>query len=390
MTGAEWLVWGCLLLIGHTYVFYPCVLFLAYALAQVRQDLRYLARRNDRRRRPLAGDALPPVTLIIPAYNEESQLRAKLANVEEVDYPRDRLQVVIVSDGSTDGTNAILAEVAHRYDVVILPVRHGKANALNEGVARARHDVLVMSDTSTQFRPDAVRQLVRHFADPTVGVVCGALRFVGNLEFEQTEGVYWRYEIALRLMEARLGATLTASGAIYALRLQAFQPLRPTDVIDDFVIPMNARRLGFRILFDPEAEALETAAASVRDEFTRRVRIAMGSFRALREFAGVPLGLFGALAFFSHKVLRWVLPMLMIGVLVGSALLLDRPFYRALFAAQLFFYLWAAVGFALRHRAQRVRFALFGYFLVAINLAYLIGFFRVLVGRRETTWQRVS
>jgi cellulose synthase/poly-beta-1,6-N-acetylglucosamine synthase-like glycosyltransferase len=176
---AEYVFWACLILVSYTYVFYPCVLFGIYAVAQARADLRFLATRRDRRRRPVREASLRSVTLIVPAYNEEAHLKDKLANVQELDYPRERLQVVFVSDGSTDRTNEILRAV---HDPTFETI-------LNRAVEAARHDILVFSDASTLFRPDAIRQLVRHFEDPRVGVVCGALGFRGGDEFKQTEGV---------------------------------------------------------------------------------------------------------------------------------------------------------------------------------------------------------
>ena len=379
------------MLVAYTYLLYPCVLFIVYALSQARADLRYLSGRRERRRRALSDGELPAVSFVIPAYNEERHLADKLANLRELDYPRDRLQVVIVSDGSSDRTNEILARVDDpMIEVVIRSARSGKWAAVNEGVRRARHELLVMSDAATLFQPDAVRQLVRHFRDPRVGVVCGALRFRGGDEFKQTEGVYWRYETMLRLMEARLGATLTASGAIYALRRECYRPLTADDVIDDFVVPMRARKLGFGVVFDPEAEATEFAGDTVKDEFTRRVRLAVGSFRALRELSRVPMDAMACLSFFSHKFLRWVLPFLLIGLLASNLFLLAEPIYQLTLGAQLGVYLWAALGLMFRERARRIPLVMLCYFLVAINVAFLVGFIRFLGGRRETAWQRVA
>ena len=383
--------WTCALLVAYTYVLYPCVLFVVYALSQARTDLRYLTGRRERRRIALSDGDLPAVTLVIPAYNEDAHLEEKIVNIRDLDYPRDLLQVVIVSDGSNDRTNEILARIQDPLiEAVVRPDRNGKWAAVNEGVRRARHDILVMSDAATLFQPDALRQLVRHFRDPRVGVVCGALRFRGGEEFKQTEGVYWRYETMLRLMEARLGATLTASGAIYALRRDCYRPLTADDVIDDFVVPMRARKLGYSVVFDPEAEAAEFAGDTVKDEFTRRVRLAVGSFRALHELIQVPMGAMASLSFFSHKFLRWILPFLLIGLLASNVFLLDQPLYQLTMAAQLGVYLWATLGLVFRERARRIPLVMLCYYLVAINVAFLVGFVRFIGGRREAAWQRVA
>jgi cellulose synthase/poly-beta-1,6-N-acetylglucosamine synthase-like glycosyltransferase len=382
--------WMCLALILHTYLLYPVLLFIAYCVTQVRRDWSYLSRGRDRRRRTLATSDLPGVSVIIPAFNEAASLPRKLRNLAELDYPRERLDIILVSDGSTDGTNEIMARIDDpSVTTVFQPVRQGKAAAVNRGVAVARHDILVFCDAATLLDAGALRSLVRHFADPSVGAVCGAVALRGSDEFKQTEGVYWRYESMLRLMEGRLGATLAASGAIYAVRRACVRPLTADDIIDDFILPMNARKRGFRVVFDPEAQALEFGADSVRDEFTRRVRLAIGSFRALREFRRVRMGLVAGIAFFSHKLLRWVLPFLMIGALLGNLVLLDGRLYRVLLAGQLLFYLWAALGFALRRRGRTLPGALLAYFLVAVNFAFLVGFVRAVRGRNEIRWQRV-
>ncbi|MGH7368449.1 MAG: glycosyltransferase family 2 protein [Candidatus Rokuibacteriota bacterium] len=388
---SEWLFWACFLLVAHTYVLYPGFLFVACAVAQIHRDWRYLGTRRDRRSAVPASDALPAVSLIITAYNEEAHLPDKLDNIRAFDYPRDRLEVIFVSDGSTDGTNAILQAIEDtNIRTVFLPQRAGKSNALNHGVDHAKHEVLVFSDAATLFEPAAVRKLVRHFTDPGVGVVCGALRFRASSESRQTEGVYWTYECMLRLMEARLGATLTASGAIYALRRRCYLPLPPATLVEDLLVPMDARRLGYRVLYDPEAVATDFAASTVAGEFTRRVRIATGSFQALRRLAAIRLGPMTTFALFSHKVLRWILPLLLIGLLVTSAILWTRPFYRAILFAQGVFYAWAALGFLFRQRVQNVPYVLIGYYLLAIHLAYLVGFLRYVTGRSEAAWQRVN
>jgi cellulose synthase/poly-beta-1,6-N-acetylglucosamine synthase-like glycosyltransferase len=391
MKSAEYVFWSCLVLVVYVYCLYPVLLFLVYSSVQAVRDLRYLATRRDRRARLQTSADLPPVSLIIPAYNEARSLPGKIINLEQLDYPYDKLEVIFVSDGSTDGTNAILQSLPDpRMRAVLLPVRRGKFQALNHGAECARHDIIVFSDASTLFAPDAVKNLVRHFSDPGLGVVCGAVRLVGNAESRQTEGLYWKYESGLRLMEARLGATLYASGCIYAVRRQCYRPLAPQDLTDDLVIPLRARKLGYRVLDDPEALATEFSADSVRGEFTRRVRLAAGGFRALKEIVCLPLWNFTGIAFLSHKLLRWILPFLLIGLLLSNAFLVQSPRYQMALLAQASFYLWAALGFLFRSRMQGSRYALFGYFLVTIQLAFLVGFWRVLFGRPASAWQRVS
>jgi cellulose synthase/poly-beta-1,6-N-acetylglucosamine synthase-like glycosyltransferase len=373
--------WACFFLVAYTYALYPAVLFLVSS-----------ATRLSRRGAVGAGaPPLPAVSMVIPAHNEERHLPAKLANLAALDYPRDRLEVLFVSDGSTDATNKILGRAAEagKLTLLALPARGGKSNALNQAVPRARHDILVFSDAATLFAPDAVSKMVRHFEDPRVGVVCGALQFQASTESRQTEGLYWRYESLLRRMESRIGVTLTASGAIYALRRACFVPLAADTLVEDLVVPMTARRLGFRVLYDPEARGTDFAAATVAGEFSRRVRIATGSFRALGGLLRGPLDPVTAFAFVSHKLLRWTLPFLLIGMLVTSAAMLHSLLYRALFVLQMLFYGWGLAGYLLRPRIQDIRYALVPYYLLAMHLAFLVGFVRYLSGRREIEWGQV-
>jgi len=387
----ELFFWLSVFLVLHTYLLYPLLLVAAASVLQTWRDLRYLHSRQDRRRTLREPLSLPAVSLIIPAYNEERYLPDKLQNLRALDYPPDLLQIIFVSDGSTDSTNDILQSArSDILEVVCLPTRGGKAAALNRAVAAARHDVVVFSDAATLFARDAVKKLVRHFTDPRVGVVCGALQFQASAESRQTEGVYWGYESMIRLMESRLGVTLSGSGAIYALRRHCFVPLAADTLVEDLVVPMNARAQGYRVLYEPEARATDFAAATVAGEFTRRVRIATGSFQVLGRLLRAPLDLPTKFAFLSHKVLRWIIPFLLIGMLVSSATLWQQPFYRALFLGQILFYAWGALGYALRARMQRVRYMLLGYYLVAMHLAFLVGFVHFLFRHNEAGWRRVN
>jgi cellulose synthase/poly-beta-1,6-N-acetylglucosamine synthase-like glycosyltransferase len=391
MTAVEVVFWACCLLAAHTYVLYPALLFGASSLIQLWRDSRHLWAPHDRRRATPDPEQLPDVSLIIPAHNEERRLPDKLANLRALEYPKERLTIIFASDGSTDGTNALLRGVeGGNVEVVYLPVRSGKATAVNRAVARSRTDIVVFCDAATLLAPDAVKKLVRHFADPRVGAVCGALRFEASAESRQTEGVYWRYETMLRLMESRLGVTLTASGANYAMRRECFVPFPADTLVEDLLVPVNARRAGFRTVYDPAAIATDFAPPTVAGEFTRRVRIATGSFRALGQVLRRPLDPLTAFAFISHKLLRWLLPFLLLGMLLANGALLGRPLYRVLFGAQLVFYTWAAVGCIFRRRVKGIRYALVAYYLLAMHLAFLVGFARFLTGHRGVAWRRVS
>lgn len=388
---AKVVFWVSLGLVIYPYVVYPLVLFLTYSVTQAWRDLRYLGSPRNRRTETPVASGLPGVSLIVPAHNEEKGLPGKIENLRELDFPRDRLQVIFVSDGSEDGTNEILQNLREdNYECILLGDRKGKANALNQAVARASNEILVFCDAGTLFELDAIKNLVRHFSDPEVGAVCGAVRYEAGSDARQTEGAYWKYESALRMMEARLGAILNASGCIYALRRECFSPIPPNTILEDFVIPMRARRLGFSVLYDPEAVAIEFPASSVSGEFTRRVRLAVGSFRALGDLVRVPWKGFTPFALISHKLLRWLVPFFAITLLASNVFLMRSPTYRVALAAQLLFYCWAGLGFFFYQHMRRVRYGLVPYFLFAMHLAFIVGFFRCLVGADRAVWQKVS
>jgi cellulose synthase/poly-beta-1,6-N-acetylglucosamine synthase-like glycosyltransferase len=384
----KWIFWLALGLVAYAYILYPAALWIICRIAR-------RAHGHDTASACQSTPALPhncpTVSLVVPAFNEQAHLPAKLANLDEIDYREDRMEAIFVSDGSTDGTDALLATVCRpRFRVFRLPSRQGKPSALNRAAAAAFGDILVFSDASTIFAPDAVRNLVRHFADPRVGVVCGALGFTRTAESAGTEGVYWTYETALRRMEGQIGATLTASGAIYAVRRSCFRPLAPDTILEDFLVPMTARRLGYRVLYDPEARACDTAAPTVGGEFTRRARLAAGSFRALVPLLRAALSSPAVFwAFLSHKLLRWLVPVFLVALAAAGIALRARPVYGFALALQAAFYLWALAGLVFRERLRKVRFALVGYFLVAMNLAFLVGLARSVSGRQPVTWTRV-
>jgi cellulose synthase/poly-beta-1,6-N-acetylglucosamine synthase-like glycosyltransferase len=374
----------------YSYAGYPLLLFLLASVVQMGRDAYYLVSRSERRRR---SERLPRVSLLLAAYNEEKVIERTLRNCLAVDYPRDRLEIIVGSDGSSDGTDAIIRRFEGqgvrwlRFDE-----RRGKLPVIRDCVAQAGGDILVLSDADTILQDDSIRNLVRHFDDPGIGAVCGEWRLVRPDGAAADEGIYWRYELVLRLLESRLGSTLGASGAIYAVRRELFPALPARLVTDDFVIPMKVRSRGFRVLFDPEAVAVETAPAGVEEEFRRRVRIGAGNWQALwycRELL-LPWKGFVSLAFWSHKVLRWFTPFLLVGGLAANACLLAQPFWRVVFVIQLAFYAAAALGYALRRLRLPAGPLRIAHYFIVINLALALGMARGMLGRQRAAWEHTS
>lgn len=341
---------------------------------------------------PQLGDAaLPRVALLIVAHNEEEVIESRIENALALDYPRDRLQVVIASDGSTDATHAICAKYSDRVTLLAFGNRRGKAQALEDVVARIDADVLVLSDANTFMDPAAVRHLARWFSDPAIGAVCGRLVITDPQTGRNVDSLYWRYETHLKRCEARLDALLGANGAIYAIRRNAFPPLPCGTAVDDFVIPLLAKlRTGCRIMYDPAALAHESSAPGLAAEFGRRTRIGAGAFKSLGVLWPLlsPQHGWTAFTFWSHKVLRWVCPFLMLGALFTGAALATFPLYRGMNILQALFYGLCAAGALLSPATPRFRLLRLFPMFAAMNLALLLGFFRHLRGSQSGLWPR--
>jgi len=352
-------------------------------------------------RKPVAlackGDASlrePMVSVVIAAYNEESVITGRIRNLLAVDYPREKLELIIVSDGSTDRTNALVERFGpDGVKLVVVPERGGKINALNTAVPLAKGEIVVLSDANTEFRPDAVRKLVRPFQDAEVGGVCGHLIFqsVKGSTSGEMEGAYWDFESRLKEWEGRRGALLGANGGIYALRHALWTPLPAGTIIEDFLVAMRILQYGKKVVFARDAIAFEDAAAVIEDEFTRRVRIGAGGYQALFMLLPMlrPTRGFPCFAFFSRKVLRWLCPFFLLGVFLSNFFLVGSPFYTWLFVAQVAGYSLAILSILAQRRLPAVPLVLRlgGYFLL-MNIALLIGFFRWLTARQSVQWQR--
>jgi len=353
-----------------------------------------------RSRRPRVIEAAEPrwsVSLVIPAYNEAAVIRAKLENSLEIDYPRERLEIVVASDGSDDGTNEIVREFANR-GVVLRPFhpRAGKISVLNRAVPEAKGEIVVLCDANVMFRPDAVRRLVAHFDDPAVGAVTGDVRIQSqDAPFGEGEGLYYRYERFIQLCETALGSTVTVDGGMYAIRKELFRPLPADTILDDFVIGMNVALSGQRVLYDPLAVATENATVDVRQEFRRKVRIVAGAFRELLRGQGVPGPSQPQLwwSFVSHKLLRWLVPWCLLVILGCSLGLLGSDGgnlgLRWLVAAQLAFYGAALIGAARPNARWPAPIGIPFYFCM-VNAAAWLGSIRGLLGLESVTWRKAT
>jgi cellulose synthase/poly-beta-1,6-N-acetylglucosamine synthase-like glycosyltransferase len=335
---------------------------------------------------------LPSVTMVIAAYNEETVIVPRIENALSLRYPKDRLNILVVSDGSTDRT----PERVSRYSAqgvrsLHTAAREGKTAALNRAAAAAAGEILLFSDANNHFNADAVMNLVRHFADPEVGGVSGRKAFLREGSRFSTEGetAYWGYESFLKECESRVGSIATADGEIFAMRRSLFTPI-PNDIVhDDLAQTLEIVRKGYRVIYEPAAVSSEPASKSPRDEYHIKVRMAAGGYQILsryRELFFPPRSLFAVL-FLSHKLFRWALPVWLIGLFVSN-LFLAGPFYRLTLIGQLILY--AAGLSAALIGPGRFRLFYFPYYFLLTNLAALDGLIRFLRGTQRAAWRKAE
>ena len=366
--------------VGYTYFGYPALL----ALRARRWPAPPVAR----------APATPDVTIVIVAHNEAGRIGRKLRNCLALDYPRERLEIVVASDGSTDGTcQEVAAFSGEGVRLLELPGPNGKPTALNAAVPLARGEVLLLCDTRQELEPQSLRALTANLADPAVGAVSGELliRSGGPSAAAEGVGAYWRYEKWIRRTESRVGSTVGVTGAIYAIRRALFPRLDPRTILDDVAVPLHVVRQGRRVVFEPEARAWDEAVGDPRREFRRKVRTLAGNYQlvaldpSLVQPSRNPL----FLGFVSHKLARLAVPWCLLAALVASLALALRgswPFV-ALVAAQLAFYALAAAGWALRGRPSRPRLVSLAYAVVLLNMAAAGALFGFLSGRQQAAWR---
>lgn len=351
-------------------------------------------------RRPVRRDDahLPSVALVIPAHREERFIGRKLRDCLSLDYPRDRLAVAVGIDGEEDAT-ARVASGYGRFGVAVhpFPVRRGKVSVMNDVARDTPGEILVFSDANAFYRPDALRRLVRNFADPSVGAVCGRLVLEGRhyASVTRPETVYWRYDNLLKTLESETGSTVGVVGAIFAIRRDLFRPLPQDTVLDDLEMALAVIARGHRVIYDPEAEARETMVSSTRRELTRKVRLASGGFRAAaRHAATLVRHPEAGVKLLLHKLLRWLafVPLLL---LLGHGLREHACGNRLPLLAQALFYLaplpeiaWnAARQAATGRRDIKVRLFWFPFYFTLVNLAAACGLLRHLTGGQSARWE---
>ena len=377
---AEITFWLSAAALVYTYIGYPILVVLVGAM---------------RPRVPRRGAFEPAVSVIITAYNEERDLAAKLENTLALDYPQELLEIIVASDCSSDRTDEITQEFASRGVRLYRQVqRLGKTTAQNSAVERARGEILLFSDATTMYRPDVLRAMMPNFADPTVGCVAGRLIYVDPTESSVGRGAvsYWNYETFIKKHESRAGSLIGASGCLYAVRRSAYLPLYP-EAHGDFIIATKMIRQGLRTVFEPEAVCTEETNRLINNELKMRVRVITQTFTDLwrhRHMLNPFRSGFYAVQLISHKVMRYLVPLFLLGILVASGILASGSlFFGTLFAVQVASYVGAACASVLDRLGVRSRLLAFPQYFVIVNLASVIALYKLLRGERYARWEPI-
>lgn len=378
------LFWLLVIIVFYSYIGYPIFLYL---LAQLKKAI------------PGEKDTdLPDVTIFIAAYNELQVIDEKIKNCREIDYPKDKLQILWVTDGSNDGSENYLKQFKD-IRVIHKPERQGKTGAINRGMAFVETAITVFTDANTMINRDAILKIVEKFNNKQTGCVAGEKRIFNNKQEKAVgagEGIYWQYESFIKYYESIVNSVIGAVGELFAIRTKLFTPLEKDTLIDDFMISLRIAMKGNKIDYAPSAYAYEYASASIREEMKRKIRIASGGFQAISRLKQ----LFNpfryrllSIQFISHKFLRWaIIPFALPLVFISNALLINSiqnpGFYEFFFFLQLFFYLFVIAGCIFQAKNSKIQFLFAPYYMIVMNYSAILGFFRYLSKSQSVNWEK--
>lgn len=379
--------WIGVLIVLYTYLGYAIVI---YILAKIKNKKPQHVFTSD--------DQLPSVTLVVAAYNEESFIREKIINTLELDYPKEKFAIVFVTDGSTDRTAEIINEypgLRHYHE----DGRKGKIHAVNRIMKHVQTPITVFCDANTYLNRTAIKNIVRHYVDETIGGVAGEKRIFKKEEDNASgagEGLYWKYESFLKKKDAEVYSIVGAAGELFSIRTSLYEEPDENMIIEDFYMSLRINARGYRFAYEPDAYATETASASVEEEWKRKVRICAGAFQAMPKLTYLlnPFR-YGVLSFqyFSHRVLRWTLAPLCLPLVFISNLLLainGSAFYRLILLLQILFYALAFIGYLFRNKTITIKGFFVPYYFAVMNASVYAGFVRHLRKQQSVVWERAK
>ncbi|HKK62216.1 MAG TPA: glycosyltransferase family 2 protein [Bacteroidales bacterium] len=381
--------WVSLAIVFYTYIGYGIILYMMTRLKKL------ISKKH--RKGILNKDDLPRITLMIPAYNERDYVKRKMENSYSLLYPEELLEIVWVTDGSDDGTPLLLENYK---DVKVLhkPERNGKIAAINRAIKHVSTPLVVFSDANTVLGRVSLLRIANLFSDSTVGCVSGEKRIYENDSDAAAgagEGIYWKYESALKKMDASLHSVVGAAGELFAIRTKLFNEVEGDTILDDFIISLRVAMQGYKIAYDPDAYAIEAPSSDVKEELKRKVRIAAGGIQSvIRLYPLLNIFKYGLLSFqyISHRVLRWtVAPMLLPFIFLLNILLAaSAPIYTYFLLGQVLFYLAAIAGYLLEARNIKIKGLFIPYYFVIMNWAVYLGMARYALRAQSVNWERAK
>lgn len=384
------LFWVCAALVFYTYIGYGIVLYLLLKVKRLFVHDEHVTPRDE---------ALPDITVLVCAYNEEDVVEMKMSNIRSFDYPKDKLHTVWCTDGSDDGTNALLGRYPEAR-VLYEPERRGKTAAMNRAMSLIETDIVVMTDANTMVNAGAIREIARLFSDESVGCVAGEKRVLsreGGSTASAGEGLYWRYESTLKRWDYELYSAMGAAGELCAVRRSLFVPVPEDTLLDDFILSMGIVARGKRIAYTAEAYAAEYGSADMSEESKRKRRIAAGGLQSiwrLRRLMNPFRYPVVAFQFVSHRVLRWsVTPVALMALIPLNVMLVFGNaglFYILTWIAQIVFYLCAYIGYVLDSKGRRSKVLYVPYYFLFMNVNVFIGMRYLATHRHSGTWEKAK
>ena len=392
MTTLKILFWICLVICIYTYVGYGVLLYLLVLLKRmVKGKPKQIELPED--------SQLPDVAFMVCAYNEQDVVEMKMQNIHKLDYPKDKLHVVWVTDGSSDNTNEYL-KAYPEVEVIYSPERRGKTAALNHGLSMVTSDITVMTDANTMVNREAIREIVRCMQDPKVACVAGEKRVMSRHEGEiaaEGEGLYWKYESALKRLDSELYSAMGAAGELNAIRTHLYERMPETALLDDFVMSMRMVEQGYKIAYTSEAYAMEYGSANLEEESKRKRRIAAGGLQSswwLRSMMNPFKNFMVAFQFVSHRVLRWSITpialMALIPLNVALVMMKAGTVYTIIWILQILFYLTAFSGYLLEQHGHKNKLLYVPYYFLFMNINVFRGMHYLKTHQGGGTWEKAK
>ena len=384
--------WIGVFIVFYTYIGYGMLL---WVLVQLK---RFVKGKAVKAALP-ADEDLPHVTFMICAYNEQDVVDIKMENIHQFDYPHDKLHVMWVTDGSSDGTNERLSRYPD-VEVVFSPERKGKTAALNHGISMVKTDLTIMTDANTMVNPEAIREIVRCFQDPEVACVAGEKRVMARHEGQaaaEGEGLYWKYESALKKLDSELYSAMGAAGELNAIRTHFYRPMPENALLDDFVMSMRIVDNGYKIAYSPEAYAMEYGSADLNEESKRKRRIAAGGLQSiwwLRKMMNPLRNPVVAFQFVSHRVLRWSITPIALFALIPLNIVLVMlkagTVYNVIWILQILFYLAAFIAWLMERNGRKNKLLYVPYYFLFMNLNVFKGMKYLSSHQSNGAWEKAK